>query len=174
MVIKVRYDKVVKTFDIPEDEFDQMVETDYQKRLAEAETDEEKAKVKYRTPQEIMNEMNNKEQYNMRKFYSILESYPERKKTERGQLIYSNDDEKNHNRFSIDMIEDPNPEIYDSEYEDTCKFIRSVLKSNQAELLISVILDGVHVGEIAKKEGVSSQAISHRLETAKNNLKKFL
>lgn len=56
---------------------------------------------------------------------------------------------------------------------NTSEIIRKTLKEKQAELLIAIFLDGVSVTEYAEREGVSKSAISHRLDTAKKNFKKF-
>ena len=109
----------------------------------------------------------------MRKFNAHIESYPERKSTESGQLIYSDANKEPHKSFSIEMIEDPDPDTYNSDYEDTCNLVRSLLKPKQAEMVIAICIDGVSVSEYAKKEGVSQPAISQRLQVAKKILKKY-
>lgn len=48
------------------------------------------------------------------------------------------------------------------------------LKPKQRDLIISIYLKHISVNDYAEKEGVDHSAISHRLQTAKNNLKKFL
>lgn len=50
----------------------------------------------------------------------------------------------------------------------------SKLKPKQRELINAIYFEGVSVNDYAAKEGVDQSAISHRLKTAKNNLKKFL
>jgi len=48
------------------------------------------------------------------------------------------------------------------------------LKPKQQELINAIYFEGISVNDYAAKEGVDHSAISHRLRTAKNNLKKFL
>ena len=48
------------------------------------------------------------------------------------------------------------------------------LKPKQRDLIISIYFRHISVNDYAEKEGVDHSAISHRLQTAKNNLKKFL
>lgn len=50
----------------------------------------------------------------------------------------------------------------------------SKLKPKQRDLLNAIYFEGISVNDYAVKEGVDHSAISHRLQTAKNNLKKFL
>lgn len=50
----------------------------------------------------------------------------------------------------------------------------SKLKPKQRDLIISIYFKHTSVNDYAAKEGVDQSAISHRLQTAKNNLKKFL
>lgn len=50
----------------------------------------------------------------------------------------------------------------------------SKLKPKQRDLILAIYFEGVSVNDYAAKEGVDHSAISHRLQTAKNNLKKFL
>lgn len=50
----------------------------------------------------------------------------------------------------------------------------SKLKPKQKDLIEATYFEGVSVNDYAKREGVDHSAISHRLQTAKNNLKKFL
>ena len=50
----------------------------------------------------------------------------------------------------------------------------SNLKPKQRDLINAIYFEGISVNDYAVKEGVDHTAISHRLQTAKNNLKKFL
>lgn len=50
----------------------------------------------------------------------------------------------------------------------------SKLKPKQRDLIFAIYFEGISVNDYAAKEGVDHSAISHRLQTAKNNLKKFL
>lgn len=59
------------------------------------------------------------------------------------------------------------------DYEAVCSLLRSRMKPDQAELLIAVHINKVPKQEYAAKLGVTSSAISHRLETAEKNFKKI-
>lgn len=48
------------------------------------------------------------------------------------------------------------------------------LKPSYRDLITAIYFDGVSVDDYAEKEGVSSSAISHRLQTAYKHLKKIL
>lgn len=50
----------------------------------------------------------------------------------------------------------------------------SKLKPKQRDLINAIYFEGISVNDYAAQEGVDHSAISHRLQTAKNNLKKFL
>lgn len=50
----------------------------------------------------------------------------------------------------------------------------SKLKPKQRDLINAIYFEGISVNDYAALEGVDHSAISHRLQTAKNNLKKFL
>ncbi len=58
--------------------------------------------------------------------------------------------------------------------EDLLHTAISKLKPKQRDLINSIYFEGISVNDYATKEGVGQSAISHRLQTAKNNLKNFL
>ena len=58
--------------------------------------------------------------------------------------------------------------------EELKDLIRKSLVPSQAEAVIAVYLDRISVSEFAAEQGVSTGAISHRLEAAYKNLKKVL
>lgn len=65
----------------------------------------------------------------------------------------------------------------DLESKYTRQHIRNAmdkLKPQQRELIHLIYFEGVSVKDYAAKEGVDHSAISHRLQTAYKNLKKFL
>ena len=47
------------------------------------------------------------------------------------------------------------------------------LKPAQSDLLKAIYIEGITVNEYAERNGVTQSAISHRLQTAKNNFQKF-
>lgn len=57
-------------------------------------------------------------------------------------------------------------------YEDRCNIIREVLKPLAAEMVISIVLDGLSVGEYAESIGDDANNVSHRYRRAINKLKK--
>lgn len=67
--------------------------------------------------------------------------------------------------------------INDEDYlsmEERLHIAISKLKPKQRDLIISIYFKRISVNDYAEKEGVNQSAISHRLQTAKKNLKKFL
>lgn len=62
----------------------------------------------------------------------------------------------------------------DLSMEERLHIAISKLKPKQKDLIISIYFKHISVNDYAEKEGVDHSAISHRLQTAKNNLKKFL
>lgn len=62
----------------------------------------------------------------------------------------------------------------DLSIEERLHIAISKLKPKQRDLIISIYFKHISVNDYAAKEGVDQSAISHRLQTARNNLKKFL
>lgn len=62
----------------------------------------------------------------------------------------------------------------DLSIEERLHIAISKLKPKQRDLIISIYFKHISVNDYAAKEGVDQSAISHRLQTAKKNLKKFL
>lgn len=62
----------------------------------------------------------------------------------------------------------------DKSMEEELHIAIAKLKPKQQELIYAIYFEGVSVNDYAAKEGVDQSAVSHRLETAKNNLKKLL
>lgn len=90
--------------------------------------------------------------------------------------IFRKDDEAEDKSDFMDYIPDNSDEEArekQEEYERVCDIIRKTLKPDQAELLITIYLDQIPLTEYADRECVSVSAISHRLNTAKKNFKKF-
>lgn len=58
------------------------------------------------------------------------------------------------------------------DYEDRCNIIRKVLKPLAAEMVISIVLDGLSIGEYAESIGDDANNVSHRYRRAINKLKK--
>jgi len=88
---------------------------------------------------------------------------------------FRKDDESEDATDHMDYLPDNTHEvarIKKEDYEYYCEIIRSILKPKHSEPFIAVYLDGMTMTEYAEREGVSKSAISHRLNTAKKNLKK--
>ena len=59
-------------------------------------------------------------------------------------------------------------------YEALCKYLRSVLKPDYAEMIIAIHLDGMSHGDYAALIGDHPNNISHRLQRAEKKLKEIL
>lgn len=80
--------------------------------------------------------------------------------------------------FEGKNFEDPNCNLdnilLDRLKKDALNRAFNCLSLKQQDLITAIYFDGISVSEYAIKEGVEQSAISHRLKTAKKNLKKFL
>lgn len=164
MKIRIMYDNKPTYIDVPDDDCTLMIDSDYEERLSAA---EHKESVVRRSVQEIMDERFNKPEYNNWHKYD----------RHRGILKpqFRRDDEPDEDSDAMDFIPDNSDEETRRSREDDeyiRDIIRRTLKPKQAELLISVVLDGVSVTEYAELEGVTVSAVSHRMETAVKNFKK--
>lgn len=102
------------------------------------------------------------------------------------RIEYNNNQTNTRRHISMDMAEsdegmqfaDPTQnisDILDAEYTTTALHRAiSHLPSDQRALILDVYFCDKKPVDIAKRDGVSRAAISQRLATAKNNLKKFL
>ena len=59
------------------------------------------------------------------------------------------------------------------DYEEVSRKLHDALPERQANLLLSIHVDGIHVKEYAEAQGVSASSISHRLSVAEKNFKKI-
>jgi DNA-directed RNA polymerase specialized sigma24 family protein len=60
------------------------------------------------------------------------------------------------------------------EYEACCEKLRTILKPDQAEMIIAIHLDGMTVQEYAAKIGDKSNNVSHRLKRTEKKLREIL
>jgi hypothetical protein len=60
------------------------------------------------------------------------------------------------------------------EYEEYCEILRSLLKTEIADMVIAIVLDDMSVGEYAELIGDDSNNVSHRYRRAIKKLKKVL
>lgn len=173
MKVRVLYEDNIKngykfytTIEIPDGDYSIMLEEDYQQRLAEAKPEKKEKVKRCETVQEMLDLMNNKEYNNWRRFNRNLGE---------PKTPFRKDDEAEDKSDFMDYIPDNSDEEArekQEEYERVCDIIRKTIKPKQAKMLIAIVLDGVSVSEYAKSEGVTTSAISHRMETAIKNFKK--
>ena len=147
-------DKNKKTYlDVPEDECTVMIQTDYERRLCEAEDGEE---VMPRTVQEILDEEINKPTFN-------------NNQTETRRHVSLDALEE----LGIDFVGEQGVKIDGEEFAELRDAIAK-LKPEQQELLKKVFWEGIKQVDIAKSEGVDDSAISWRLARIYKRLKKSL
>lgn len=155
MKIYVYYeDKNKKTYlDVPEDECSIMIQTDYEKRLLEAEDGEV---VLPRTVQEIMDEEVNKPTFNNNQTetrrHCSLDAMQE---------------------AGMDLSNEDDIELPDEKYAELRVAIAQ-LKPEQQELLRKVFYEEIKQVDIAKSEGVGKTAIENRMTRIYSRLKKLL
>ncbi|TWK08513.1 hypothetical protein CHCC20442_4226 [Bacillus licheniformis] len=164
MKIKIMYNNKPIYLEVPDEDFTLMIDADYEDRLSSA---EDKETVTRRSPQEIMDERFNKPEYNNWHKFDRHRGMPKKP--------FRKDDESEDATDHMDYLPDNTDEVARNKMEDYeyyCEIIRAILKPKHSEPFIAVYLDGMSMTEYAKREGVSKSAISHRLDTAKKNLKK--
>ncbi|RQW75136.1 sigma-70 family RNA polymerase sigma factor [Lysinibacillus composti] len=164
MKIRIMYDNKPTYLEVPDEDCTVMIDMDYEDRLSCAEDNET---VIRRSPQEIMDERFNKPDYNNWHKFDRHRGMPKKP--------FRKDDESEDATDHMDYLPDNTHEvarIKKEDYEYYCEIIRSILKPKHSEPFIAVYLDGMTMTEYAEREGVSKSAISHRLNTAKKNLKK--
>ena len=157
MKITVYYEdkRDVTVLEVPDEECEIWVETDYRQRLAAA---EDKSSVKRRTPQQIMDEECNKPTYNN-----------QQRETRRHVSLDALDPLGD----TVVGTEDVEDDFGEDEYSDLRSVIAE-LSPEQQELLRKVFWEGMDQIEIARAEGVSESAISQRLTVLKSRIKRKL
>ena len=158
MKIYVYYeDKNDKTyFDVPEDECTIMVQTDYERRLREADEGEE---VMPRSVQEIIDNEINKPTFNNNQT-----------ETRRHIHIEDVDPEDRHFDDGTDILSDY---IKREGFEELYTALEQ-LEPQQRELVYKVFWEEMKQTEIAKAEGVRKTAIENRLTRIYERIKKHL
>ena len=150
-------DKNKKTYlDVPEDECTVMIQTDYERRLREAEDGEE---VMPRTVQEILDEEINKPTFNNNQTETRRHSYIED----------MDPDDKNFDD-GTDILSDY---IQRESFEELYRAIEQ-LEPKQQELLKKVFFVGIKQVDIAKSEGVKKASIESRLHTIYKKIRKYM
>ena len=141
--------------EVPDEDCEIWVETDYQQRLAAA---EDKAAVTRRTPQEIMDAECNRPTYNN-----------QQTETRRHASLEALDLDGNYLAGSEDVETD----LLDEDYADLYRAIEK-LRPQQRELLRKVFWEDMKQRDIGKAEGVDESAVSRRLARIYARLKKYL
>jgi len=151
-----RKDEVV-TFEIPEQEFEQMIKNDYQNRLANATNGEI---VERRTVQEIFDGMS-------RMDYNSWQTH--KRNTLSFHNVESETDEPNLFDFpDYSQIEEIKKQ---EDYEEQCQVLRNSLSPKQADLMIAIVLDDVTLVEYAMKTGEEYNNVFRRYKRAEQALK---
>ena len=157
MKIKVYYEdnRDITILEVPDEECEIWVETDYQLRLAAA---EDKSSVRRRTPQQIMDEECNRPTYNNHK-----------KETRRHVSLEALDPMGD----TLVGTEDVETLLGIDETSALYEAIR-MLDPRQRELVRQVHGEGISQTEIARREGVTEAAISRRMSRIYKRLEAFM
>ena len=143
------------TIEVPDEDCELWVETDYQQRLEAA---DDRASVTRRTPQEIMDEECNKPTYNSH-----------HRESRRHVSLDALDP-------LGDTIPDTDADMTDLDGEDYTDLYRAIekLRPQQRELIQKVFWDDMRQVDVARAEGVSESAIAQRMAAVVSRLKKLL
>lgn len=166
--ITLKYDdgKIKRTLFIDEEEFEEFLERDYQKRLMETPF-ENRYKIKKMTPEEYAKSLNRESYNNWHKYNRHIS----------GDVSNFNIDGEDSGTINpIELAEDYSTiETIERniEIEVLHKKIYKYLSKNQADLFWEVVMENSTVEEIAKRENVTKRAVYLRLETIKKKLRKF-
>ncbi|MBW8349369.1 sigma-70 family RNA polymerase sigma factor [Bacillus sp. IITD106] len=161
MRFSVRYEEKIQTIELNDEETEQMWVS-----LSLVGEGLSKSN-KERLIQDAFNDKYNKPEYNNWHKFDRHRGMPKKP--------FRKDDESEDATDHMDYLPDNSHEVARNKkenYEYYCEIIRSILKPKHSEPFIAVYLDGMTMTEYAEREGVSKSAISHRLATAKKNLKK--
>ncbi|MDQ0155585.1 RNA polymerase sigma factor [Robertmurraya andreesenii] len=161
MRFSVRYEEKIQTIELNDEETEQMWVS-----LSLVGEGLSKSN-KERLIQDAFNDKYNKPDYNNWHKFDRHRGMPKKP--------FRKDDESEDATDHMDYLPDNSHEVARNkkeDYEYYCEIIRSILKPKHSEPFIAVYLDGMTMTEYAEREGVSKSAISHRLATAKKNLKK--
>ena len=162
MKVTIKYDQGVKkeeivTLEVSEKELEKMVELDYQQRLASTSSGEMVLK---RTPEEIIEEWNRQEYNDWRRHHRYLERYATIFEKEEQSEIADNIQEKERKK--------------QEDYDDICQKIRQILKSEQADMIIAIYIDGMSVKGYARKINDRPNNVTQRLKRVKRVLNTIL
>lgn len=158
MKIKLYYERKdqITILEVPDEECEIMVETDYQQRLSMA---EDKFSVHKRTAQEIMDEELNKPTFNSHQ-----------KETRRHVSLEAYDPEGRNITDGLDTLATL---IQEERFEELRKAIQH-LQPQQKELVRRLFWEDEKQADIAREQGVSKAALTGRMKKIYAALKKFL
>jgi len=155
----------ISTIDVLKEELEQMVENDYQLRLARAAEGEI---VQRQTVQEFFERMNRDERNSWQTHNRHQHQYP---------ITFESDEEDEMDLDLMDMFADHSQaeaRKRQEDYEEQCQLIRmSNLKPEQIEMLIAICLDKMLVKDYANKISDEPKNVSKRFMRAKSDFKKF-
>lgn len=147
-------DKNEKTYlDVPEEECTVMIQTDYERRLREADDDEE---VMPRTVQEILDEEINKPTFNNNQTET-------RRHCSMDAMLEE----------GFDFISEKDIVLAEEKYAELRVAIAQ-LKPEQQELIRKVFYDEIKQNEVAENMGIKKAALSRRLSRIYKQLKELL
>lgn len=159
MKIKMRYDNTYQTLEVDAEEMWVSLSLEGGESL----TQEEKEEL-------IRNEV--EERYNKPEYNNWHKMDRHRGEPKRS---FRKDDEEADNSDGIDLIPDYSDEERrerKEDYDAVCQKLRMLLKSEYAEVLIAIVLDGKTPEEYADEIGVHRDAIYKRLQRAKKKCAK--
>ena len=163
MKVTMKYDQGVRAeevvmLEIPDEEFAEMIENDYQQRLRVAAAGEV---VLRRTPQAIIDEWNREElscwRKHNRRSIPLLEESDEGSEMEIMNILTDRSWEKGRQRKE--------------EYEEICQRIYQALKPKQAEMMIAICIESVSIKDYALKIGDEYNNVFRRFKRTKKLLK---
>ena len=166
--ITLKYDdgREKVTLYVDAEEMEICLENDYQHRLSVA-SPEERATVRKYTPAEFADRLNKDDYNNWRLYNRHVSGMTKNLCAEEGDEPFINPIELVADEAAMEEIEEW------AELDAMRQKLYGNLPKAQADLLWEVAINQTPVLEIAKREGVSFQAIYLRLETARKNARKF-
>lgn len=170
MKLKIRYENEFQTIELDAKATEEMwvtlsIETDG------AVTQEEKEQL----IQKQWDEQFNKPEYNVyHRETRHIDPTPKKKRMDgRKGYICAEPDDKSFDIMDYLNTYDPTEGYCNQfEYEECCKKIRAAVKPAQAEMLISIALDGMTVADYAELIGDKPNNVSHRYRAALKKLEK--
>lgn len=170
MKVTLKYDQGIKDsevvgLEVCEQEFETMIEFDYQERLMKAEEGEV---IERRTPQEILDEMNRRERNSWQTHTRHQHQFELTLEVEDDESIDTNTMDKFADYSEMEEME------RQDDYEEQCQKIRQLLKPAQADMIIAICLDGMSVNDYSEEIGEDPKNVSKRFVRIKNSLREIL